>query len=79
MSKTVHEPARDVPVADEVDVLVVGGSATGVFAAVAAARLGARVAVIERQGFFGGTATAGLVAIWLSRWPATTGRPSFSS
>ena len=48
MSGTVHEPARDVPVADEVDVLVVGGSATGVFAAVAAARLGARVAVIER-------------------------------
>jgi hypothetical protein len=64
VSSTVREPARDVPVADEVDVLVVGGSATGVFAAVAAARLGARAAVIERQGFFGGTATAGLVAIW---------------
>jgi len=64
VSRTVHEPARDVPVADEVDVLVVGGGATGVFAAVAAARLGARTAVIERQGFFGGTATAGLVAIW---------------
>jgi len=64
VSRTIREPARDVPIADEVDVLSVGGSATGVFAAVAAARLGMRAAVIERQGFFGGTATAGLVAIW---------------
>ncbi len=61
---TVREPEREVPVAADVDVCVVGGSSTGVFAAVAAARLGASVALIERQGFFGGMATAGLVAVW---------------
>jgi len=45
---------------------VVGGSCTGVFAAVAAARRGAKVALIEKNGFFGGVATASLVNIWHS-------------
>ncbi len=63
---TIREPARDVPVAYDCDVCVVGGSCTGVFAAVAAARLGAKVALIELNGFFGGVATAGLVNIWHS-------------
>ena len=63
---TIREPARDVPVAWDCDVCVVGGSCTGVFAAVAAARLGAKVALIESSGFFGGVATAGLVNIWHS-------------
>jgi glycine/D-amino acid oxidase-like deaminating enzyme len=62
----IREPARDVPVAHEADVCVVGGSATGVFAAIAAARLGAKVALIEAQGFLGGTATGGLVCVWHS-------------
>ena len=63
---TIREPARDVPIAHDCDVCVVGGSCTGVFAAVAAARLGARVALIESCGFFGGVATASLVNIWHS-------------
>jgi len=63
---TIHEPARDLPIAAEVDLCVVGGSCTGVFAAVAAARLGARVAIVEDMGFFGGVATAGLVNVWHS-------------
>jgi hypothetical protein len=50
----------------ETDILVVGGSCTGVFAAVRAARLGARVAIVEKQNCFGGVATAGLVNIWHS-------------
>jgi hypothetical protein len=58
----IRIPAADLPVVDEVDVCVVGGSCTGVFAAVRAARLGARVALVERQGFFGGVAT--LVCTW---------------
>lgn len=65
------EPARSVPVVDEVDVCVIGGGCTGVCAAVAAARLGARVALIERNGFFGGVATAGLVNIWHSLLDST--------
>lgn len=39
------------------DVLVVGGGTAGVAAAVSAARAGASVTLVERQGFFGGTMT----------------------
>lgn len=63
---TIVEPARTVPVAHECDICVIGGSCTGVFAAVAAARLGAKVAIIEVNGFFGGVATASLVNLWHS-------------
>lgn len=44
----------------EVDVLVVGGGATGVAAACTAARAGLRVLLVERYGFCGGGAVAGL-------------------
>ena len=60
----INEPAKKTPVIAEVDVVVVGGSCTGVFAAVRAARLGARVAIVEKQNCFGGVATVGLVSIW---------------
>jgi hypothetical protein len=43
------------------DVAVVGGGLAGVAAAVAAARSGTNVYLIERYGFLGGTATGGLV------------------
>lgn len=62
----ILEPARQVPVWDEVDVCVIGGSCTGVFAAIRAARLGLKVAVVENQGRLGGTATSGLVYVWHS-------------
>lgn len=67
----VHEEPRETPVAGTFDVCVVGGSCTGVFAAVAAARLGARVCVIENNGFFGGVATASLVNVWHSTFDTT--------
>src|SRR5919204_5749251 len=44
------------------DVVVVGGGAAGVAAAVAAAAAGARTALVERYGFLGGMATAGMVS-----------------
>jgi hypothetical protein len=59
--RTIHEPARETPVLDEVDVLVVGGGPAGYCAAVAAARQGARTALVERYGCLGGLATGGLV------------------
>lgn len=65
---TIQEPARTVPVIDEADICVIGGSATGVFAAVRAARLGARVIIVEKQNSFGGVATSGLVNIWHSKY-----------
>ena len=69
--KTIYEKSRNIPVVEEADVCVVGGSCTGVFAAVSAARLGAKVAIIENNGFFGGVATAGLVNIWHSLFDTT--------
>lgn len=62
----IREAPRETPVVADVDLCVVGGSCTGVFAAVAAARLGARVAIVEANGFFGGVATASLVSVWHS-------------
>lgn len=62
--RTIMEPPREIPVIQEVDVVVVGGGCTGVFAAVRAARLGARVALIEASGSFGGVATNGFVCVW---------------
>jgi hypothetical protein len=63
---TITEKAKDIPVIFDADVCVVGGSCTGVFAAVRAARLGAKVAVIEKQNAFGGVAASAFVNIWHS-------------
>lgn len=57
----VREPARDIPVIASADVVVVGGGPSGVAAAVMAARNGASVVLVERNGFLGGLWTGGLV------------------
>ncbi len=62
--KTILLPARSVPVCHTADVCVIGGSCTGVFAAIRAAEAGLSVALVENHGFLGGTATAGLVPVW---------------
>jgi len=59
--RTVTEPAREIPVVAEVDVLVCGGGPAGFGAATAAARMGASVMLVERYGHLGGLATGGLV------------------
>jgi hypothetical protein len=66
MCHTFTEPAREVPVAWRGDLCVVGGSCTGVFAAVRAARLGLSVALIEQHAILGGSATAAQVNEWHS-------------
>jgi hypothetical protein len=60
----IREEARNIPVIQDCDVCVLGGSCTGVFAAVRAAQMGATVALVEKQNAFGGTGTCGLVATW---------------
>ena len=58
--------SRRVAVEYETDVLVAGGGPAGLCAAVAAARCGARTMLIEKNGFCGGMATAGLVAPFMT-------------
>jgi hypothetical protein len=61
--KTIREPARDIKVCREAEVVVLGGGPGGVGAAIAAARNGASTVLIERYGHLGGMATGGLVNI----------------
>jgi hypothetical protein len=61
----VIQPAREIPVFHEADVVVVGGGAAGFAAAVAAARTGAKTALVERYGSLGGLFTNGMVLIIL--------------
>ena len=59
---------KDVPVAAETDVLVVGGGPAGIAAAVASGRTGAKTVLVERFGFLGGNATAGLVGPFMTSY-----------
>ncbi len=60
----------EVPLRDCGEVVVVGGGPAGIAAAVAAARTGAKVILVERYGFLGGTATAGLVGPFMTSYSA---------
>ena len=64
MSLTYREPAKEIPVAAQVDVLVLGAGPAGVSAAVCAARQGADTMLIEQSGEVGGISTAGLMSHW---------------
>ena len=68
------EPARKLPVRD-FDVVVAGGGTAGVIAAIAAARQGARTALIEAKGYTGGTACEGGTALhsFYNLWKAFPG------
>ena len=53
--------SKVISVREKYDVIVCGGGAAGIGAALAAAEKGAKTALIERFGFLGGMATAGYV------------------
>ncbi|MHC4117253.1 MAG: FAD-dependent oxidoreductase [Planctomycetota bacterium] len=63
-SKTVKESAREIPVAYDVDVVVVGGSSGGVVAAVEAARQGASVFLAAQRPYLGQD-ICGTYRLWL--------------
>jgi len=46
------------------DIAVIGGGPSGLAAAIAARKFGARVLLIEKEGFVGGMSTAGLLNVW---------------
>jgi hypothetical protein len=70
----VVEPARRTPVWARTQVLVAGGGPAGTAAAVAAARAGAQVMLLERHNHLGGLSTGGLV-IWIDRMTDWQGVP----
>ena len=61
----IFEERRSLPVRRHCEVLVVGGGIAGIAAALAAARGGKRVLLVEREYALGGMATLGLVTIYL--------------
>ena len=61
---TYEMSARDLPLDDAWDVVVVGGGPAGCAAATAAARDGAKTLLIEATGCLGGMGTVGLVPAW---------------
>lgn len=66
MTDYVTLPEQRIPVAAECDVLVVGGGAAGMAAAIAARRQGADVILAERYGYLGGLASGGLIVLLLT-------------
>ena len=62
---TLVDYTREVPVTREAEVIVVGGGPSKVAAAIAAGRLGRKVALIEQVGCLGGLGTSGLVNVFM--------------
>ncbi len=60
-NNTFLEPGKSIPITDKTDVIVCGGGPAGFAAAVSAAGSGAKVRLIELQGYLGGVWTAGLM------------------
>ena len=74
--KSIHEQARDIPVAAEVDILVAGAGPAGTGAAIGAAKAGnKRVMLIEKCNSLGGMATSGM----MSHWVGVTGSPEVAA
>ncbi len=72
--KTIREPGRELEVAGEYDVIVAGSGPAGACAAVTAARMGARVLLLEKNNTVGGMSTSGL----MSHWTGTVSSPLYA-
>lgn len=65
MAAYINEPSRRVRVIGSYDTVVVGGGVAGVAAAIAAARAGASVCLLEKEIALGGLATLGNVVLYM--------------
>jgi hypothetical protein len=65
-NSSYQEPAREIPVSGEFDVVVCGGGPAGCAAAIAAARHGAKTLLVEKDGYLGGATVSQLVSVILS-------------
>ena len=70
---SLMEKEQSISTAGKYDVIVGGGGVAGVGAAVAAARNGAKTLLVERFGFLGGVATAGLMYMAYAPFSSTSG------
>ncbi len=69
--KLINLPVRAIP-SRECDVAIIGGGTSGVIAAIAAARMGARTVLVEAKGYLGGTVVEGGTALhsFFNNWKA---------
>jgi len=65
IKKTITEPSKEIPIIGKTDVVVIGSGMAGSAAAIAAARNGVNVTLIEKENCPGGLATLGLVWYYL--------------
>ena len=62
--KGTYRLTRDIPIEEGFDIVVAGGGPAGAAAAICAARLGAKVLLVEATGCMGGMGTNALVSNW---------------
>jgi FAD dependent oxidoreductase len=65
-SGKTYQFTREIPVEEDFDLIVAGGGPAGAAAAICAARLGAKVLLLEATGGLGGMGTSALVSLWFS-------------
>jgi len=68
ITQKISEPAGEARVVAQSDVVVVGGGPAGMCAAIAAARNGAKVTLLERYNHLGGLASGGMVLVLDDMW-----------
>src|SRR5437764_15035331 len=68
IGERIVEPAGEARVAAQADVVVVGGGPAGMAAALAAARNGAKVTLLDRYNHLGGLASGGMVLLLDDMW-----------
>ncbi|MBQ8432528.1 MAG: FAD-dependent oxidoreductase [Clostridia bacterium] len=76
MEKSTEKHFVPLTLEQAFDVAVVGGGLAGTMAAVAAAREGKKVVLIEKYGYLGGMATAGLVYPFMKHTENGSGKPA---